>query len=412
MPVFAYKGVDARGKVISGAKDADSPKGLRALLRREGVIVTEVAEAKGGRVTASAGKGLNREVNVGGLFRGIKKTEIAAFTRLLGTLLKAGLPLAESLNALFEQTDNPRLKGIIGDVRIQVNEGKALAESLQRHPRTFDDQFVSMVRAGETAGNLEQVLFRLAEFLESSAQLRSKVIGALIYPAIMVGLGALIMVGMMVFVMPQITQLYRDSEQSLPWNTELLIWTSEVAVDFWWFWLPAVPAAFIGFRYWAKSDVGKPIWDRVKLKLPIFGKLTRQVAIARFSRTLSTMLSAGVALLRALDISKEVLGNYVLYKVVEGARERIQQGESIAATLKRSGEFPPVVIHMIAVGERAGQLEQMLGNVTDAYEVEVELKISWLTSLLAPVMIIFMGGAVMFMVVSILMPMLDMNVMF
>jgi general secretion pathway protein F len=407
MPVYAYKGVDSRGKVISGARDADSPKGLRTLMRRDGVIVTEVVEAKGGQV-AQTGKGLRRQVSLGG----IKKTDIAAFTRLLATLLRAGLPLADALGALFEQTDNPRFKTVVGEVRLRVNEGSSLADALARHPKAFDEEFTSMVRAGEAAGNLDVVLERLAGFLEASQLLKAKVIGALIYPAIMVGLGALIMIGMMVFVMPQITQLYKDAEQGLPWNTELLIWMSDVTATYWFLWLPGFPGLIIGFFFWKKSRSGKPIWDRIKLRSPIFGRLVRQIAIARFSRTLSTLLQSGVALLKALDISKQVVGNWVLYKVIEGAREQIQQGQGIASTLKRSGEFPPVVIHMIAVGERAGQLEQMLGNVADAYEAEVEIRINWLTSLLAPVMIIFMGAAVMFMVVSILMPMLDMNVMF
>lgn len=414
MPIYAYKGVDARGKTVTGAKDADSPKGLRAVMRREGVIVTDVSEAKAGKapIATGQGTGLNRQVDLGGLFGGIKKTEVAAFTRLLATLLKAGLPLADSLNALFEQADNPRLKTIIGDVRVRVNEGSSLADALGRFPSTFNEQYTSMVRAGEASGTLDQVLDRLAQFLEQSAILRSKVVGALIYPMIMVVLGALIMIGMMVFVMPQITQLYSDSEKALPWNTEFLIWSSNLLGRTWFVWVPAIPALIIAWVFWAKSPSGKPVWDAFKLKLPLVGKLTRQIAIARFARTLGTLLQSGVQLLRALDISKEVVGNHVLYKVIEGARERIQQGESIANTLKRSGQFPAVVIHMIAVGERAGQLEQMLGNVADAYESEVEIRVGWLTSLLAPVMIIFMGGAVMFMVISILMPMLDMNVMF
>lgn len=410
MAVWAYKGVDARGRQVSGAKDADSPKVLRAILRRDGIIVTDVAPAQAGKAAvASAGKGLSREVDLGGLFQGIKRQEVAAFTRQLSTLLRAGVPLAESLGTLFEQIENPKLKTIVGEVRTRVNEGSSLADALARHGKVFEEIYVSMVRAGETAGNLEQVLARLADFMEEQVKLRSKITGALVYPAIMVLVGTAIMAILMIAVVPQITQLFADAEKTLPLNTRLLIFVSDLLGGYWYVWIVAGPLALYGAFRWSRSPSGRPTWDRWKLKMPVVGPLVRQIAIGRFSRTLGTMLASGVPLLRALEISKDILGNDVLVKVVEGAREKIQQGDSIAATLKRSGEFPAMVTHMIAVGERAGQLEQMLGNVADAYESEVEMKLGRLTSLVEPLMIVVMGGAVAFIVFSILQPIMQMN---
>lgn len=410
MPVFAYKGLDARGKPISGTRDADSPKVLRALLRRDGIIVTDVVEARAGKaVVASGGKGLRREVHFGSIFERIRRTEVAAFTRQLATLLKAGIPLAEALGALFDQVDNPKLKTIVGDVRLRVNEGSSLADALGKHPKAFEEVYVSMVRAGETAGNLDAVLERLADFLESQSKLRSKVTSAMVYPIIMLVVGTVIMAVLMVGVVPQITQLFEDAEQGLPWNTELLIGVSNLIGGYWYAWVVVGPgAAWAAFR-WTRSPRGRPVWDRWKLKAPVLGPLVRQIAIARFSRTLGTMLSSGVPLLRALEIAKEILDNAVLVRVIEAAKEQIQQGESIAATLRKSGEFPSVVTHMIAVGERSGQLEQMLGNVASAYESEVELKLGRLTTMLEPLMIVAMGGAVAFVVFSILMPIMQMN---
>jgi general secretion pathway protein F len=412
MPVFAYKGVDAKGKTVAGAKDADSPKGLRATLRREGVLVTEVAETRAGKTASAAlakGKGLSREVELTKLFSRVSDTEVAAFTRQLSTLLHAGIPLAESLGALFEQLDNEKLKTIVGEVRLRVNEGASFADSLAKHPAVFSDLYVSMVRAGEEAGNLDQVLARLAEFQDAQGKLKSRVSGALVYPAVMFVVSAAIMAVLMVAVVPQLTQLFADAEKTLPWNTELLIFVSHVIGAYWYVWIVLGPAALFGLLRYVRSSHGRPRYDRLKLRSPLVGPLTRQIAISRFSRTLGTMFGSGVPLLRALDIAKNVLQNHVLVKVIEDAREKIQQGESIATTLKRSGQFPSVVTHMIAVGERAGQLEQMLENVAVAYDAEIEMKLTRLTTLLEPLIIVGMGLGVMFIVVSILMPIMDMN---
>ena len=412
MALWAFKGLDTRGKSVNGVREADTPKLLRALLRRDGVIVTDVAEARDGKSAKSGlskGKGLNAEVDLGALIGGIKRVEIAAFTRQVATLLKAGIPLAESLGALFDQLENPRLKSVVGDIRGKVNEGSSFADALNKHQKHFEGVYISMVRAGETAGNLDQVLLRLADFMESSIKQRAKVVGALIYPALMAVVSAGVMAVLMIAVVPKITSMFEDTDKVLPWNTRFLILVSDALGSYWLFFLLFIFGAAIGFRYWRRSVSGRAIWDRMILHLPVVGPLARQIAIGRFTRTFGTMLASGVPLLRAMEISKDILGNVVLMKVIDGAREKIQQGESIAVTLKRSGHFPSVVTHMIAVGERAGQLEQMLPNVADAYDADTETKLSRMTTLLEPLMIVFMGGAVAFIVFSILMPIMDMN---
>jgi len=266
-----------------------------------------------------------------------------------------------------------------------------------------------MVRAGEASGTLDQILGRLADFLDAQLRLRSKVGSAMLYPVLMMGLGTIILSILMVVVVPKLTQIFADLEQALPWNTQLLIFVSNITGSYWW-----VIALLLGggvwvFRRWKRTESGRARWDRFVLRLPVLGPMARMLAVGRFARTLATMLRSGVDLLRALDIVKHMLNNAVLAKVVEDARDAIREGESIATPLKRSGHFPPVMVHMVAVGERTGQLEEMLENVAVAYEAEVDQKIERLTMLLQPVMIVVMGLAVGFIIFSILMPILQMN---
>ena len=410
MPVYAYRGLDSKGKAVSGNKDAESAKGLRAVLRRDGIFLTEYREQNLAKLGGlGGGLGLSRQVDVKQLFGWVRKQDIAIFTRQVATLLKAGIPLAEALQALVEQTENQRLRAIVAHLRQLVNEGTSFADALGQHAKVFAELYVNMVRAGEAAGNLDQVMFRLADFEESSLALRSKVTSALVYPAVMLVVGTVIMSILMIVVVPKITAIFQDMGKSLPWNTEMLIWISRFVGRWWPLLIVLAIALAFGFRSWKKSAAGRLVYDRVLLRLWVFGPLTRRLAISRFAKTLGTMLNSGVPLLRALEIVKHILNNVVLMKVVEEAHDAIREGESIAAPLKRSGQFPPLVTHMIAVGERSGQLEQMLDNVAQAYEREVEAKLGRMTALLEPVMILCMGGIVAFVVFSILTPIMDMN---
>lgn len=412
MPMYAYKGVANSGKTVSGVRDADSPKTLRQLLRKDGVLVTSFELSKGGKAAKDQNAkkgGLSKEVDLGGLLGGVKKVEIATFTRQMATLLRSGIPLADALGALVDQVTNVRLKTPLAEVRTAVNEGSSFADSLAKHPKLFDELFVSMVRAGELAGNLDEVLTRLADFLENSQKLKSKIQGAMIYPMVMVVVGAGIMTVLMVKVIPEITTMFTQQGKTLPLNTRFLIGTSRFLGNYWLWIFLAMVAGTILFRRWIKSKEGKPVWHRFLLKLPVLGELVRTINVGRFARTLGTMLQSGVPMLRALDTGKQIVGNVLIQDAIEDAKKAVTEGESLAVTLKRSGQFPATMIHMVAVGERAGQLEQMLERVATTYEAEVDTKLSRFTALLEPLMLVVMGGAVAFIVFSILQPIMDLG---
>jgi len=418
MSLYAWKGLDAAGKNVGGTRDADGGKALRQALRKDGIFITELAEVlgtggKAAKATAAAGAKpksfFKRDVNVAQMLERVRPQEIAVLTRQIGTLLAAGIPLAETLAALSEQSDNKKLERVLAGIRQKVNEGTALADTLSEHPALFSDLYVNMVRSGEAAGNLDAVLLRLAAFLDSQLALQSKVSGALTYPIIMMILGSLVMGVLLVVVVPQITAVFEDMGKTLPWNTQLLIFVSGGIGTYWWLIIPLGIGGFFGFRRWSRTPKGRNLLDRVKLRAWVVGPLIRFVGVARFSRTLATMLAAGVPVLTALEITKKVLNNTVLEKVVESARDAIREGESIAVTLRKSKQFPSMMVHMVSVGERSGQLETMLENVAAAYEREVDGKVARLTTILSPAIIVTMALVVVFVVFSILTPILDMQ---
>lgn len=416
MPVYTWKGLNTAGKAVAGTRDADGPKALRQTLRKDGVFITEHREvlAGGGRAAPRAAGGaavsvFKRDIDFKGALERVRPQEVAAFTRQLATLLKAGIPLAEALGALAEQGDNKKLQMVLAEIRQKVNEGSSLADTLAAHPKIFPELYTNMVRSGETAGNLDAVLARLADFLDAEHVLRAKVSGALTYPIIMMVLGSLIMGVLMVVVVPKITSIFEDLGKTLPWNTQLLIFMADMMGSYWWAILILMGLAYWSFRRWSHTLKGRAVVDRIKLRVPLIGSLVRYVGVARFARTLATMLAAGVPVLTALEIVKKVLNNTVLEKVVEEARDAIREGESIATPLKRSGQFPSLMVHMVAVGERSGQLEAMLENVATAYERDVEGRVARLTTILSPLLIVGMALAVLFIVFSVLQPILDMQ---
>jgi len=404
MPVFEYKALDPSGKAVEGLKEADSPKTLRTALRRDGLFLTEVL---GQQAAAAAQK---REVSVGRFVGGrISSDDVAITTRQMAVLIGAGIPLVEALTALVDQVDHERMKRVISDVKQRVNEGSSLADAMAAHPKAFGTLYVNMIRAGESSGALDVVLVRLADFTESQARLRSRVVGALTYPAVMVVFGAAVLGVLFTVVIPKIIRIFEETKVTLPWTTKALIAFTTFVHDWWWAVLLAMALGVWGFLRWRDTPEGRSVYDRKVLTVPIFGTLIRQIALARFSRTLATLLKSGVPLLTSMDIVRNIVGNVRLASVIEEARTSIQEGESIAAPLKRSGEFPPLVYHMVAIGERSGELEEMLNNVANAYEAQVETRVGALTSLLEPVMIVGMGLVIAFMVFSILMPILQIN---
>jgi general secretion pathway protein F len=412
MPMYAYKGVGTSGKATSGVRDAESPKVLRQALRKDGVLVTSFELSRGGKLAKQQNAkkgGLSRDVDLGGLVGGVRKVEIAAFTRQMATLIKAGIPLADALGALVEQITNVRFKAPLSEVRAAVNEGSALADALAKHPKLFDELFVSMVRAGEVAGNLDEVLARLADFLEGAQKLKSKVQSAMVYPLVMVVVGTIIMAILMIKVIPNITAMFKQQGKTLPINTRMLIAVSDLLRNWWWALLVPVIGGILLFLKWKVSRDGRQVWDRFTLRLPVVGQLVRTINVSRFARTLGTMLQSGVPMLRALDTAKQIVGNVLIQQAVDDAKRAVTEGESLAQTLKKSGQFPATMIHMVAVGEKAGQLEQMLERIAIAYESEIDTKLSRLTALLEPLMLVVMGGTVAFIVFSVLQPIMDLG---
>ncbi|MES1187496.1 MAG: type II secretion system inner membrane protein GspF [Myxococcales bacterium] len=404
MAVYEFRGIQvATGKPVKGFRDADNAKSLRGVLRKEGVLLTLATEENKKQDTEK------RKLDLLGFFRRPSTGDVAIMTRQLATLVRAGVPLVDSVAALTEQVEKEQLVRVLTALRENLNEGTSFAKSLAQHPQVFPPLYVNMVAAGEASGTLEAVLERLADFMEGQARLKGKVSAALAYPILMVVIGGLLVGVLMVAVVPKVTSIFNSLGHALPWYTRLLIFISDTLAGFWWLILGVVGGAIYLFRRWKKTPAGRLRWDSIRLKLPIFGRLNRLVAVARFSRTLATLLSSGVQLLQAMEIGINVLENARLEAVVKDAIGSIREGESIAVPLKRSGVFPPMMTHMIAVGEKSGQLEAMLENVSKSYEADVETRVVALTSLLEPIMIVALGGAVGFIAMSILMPLLQMN---
>jgi general secretion pathway protein F len=404
MAVFEFRGIliDS-GKPTKGYRDADNAKALRALLRKEGILLSSASEESDRKEKAK------RHIDLLAFFRRPNTSDVAVLTRQLATLVRAGVPLVDSLSALTEQVEKESLVRILTTVREGVNEGTAFSKSLEAHPKVFPPIFVNMVAAGEASGTLEAVLERLADFMEGQSRLKGKVVGALAYPALMLVVMVILVGVLMVAVVPKVTTIFDSLGQELPWYTKLLIFVSNAAAGYWWLILGLGLVAGYLFRRWHRTPKGRMRWDTFLLRVPIFGRLNLLIAVARFARTLATLLSSGVQLLTAMEIGRNVLDNARLQEVVTDAIGSIREGESIAVPLRRSKAFPPMVTHMIAVGERTGQLESMLENVSRAYEADVETRVATLTSLLEPVMIVIMGSVVGFIAMSILMPLIQMN---
>lgn len=408
MPVYAYKGLNTEGREVKGLLDADSPRTLRSSLKKQGIRIVEHREDNDGTVKRK-GMSAQTEVDFKKYFERISVGELALVTRQMATLLKSGITLINTLTAIVDQVENEKMKRIFSEVKTAVNEGSSLADAIGQYPETFGQLYISMVRAGEASGALDEVLMRLADFTEAQARLKSQITSAMLYPAIMVGVGSIIMIILFVVVIPRITKIFDQVKADLPPQTKLIIFMADMIKGYWFILFPSVILTAYLFNRWRQSKEGRPKWDVFTLRAPIFGPIVRLVAIARFSRTLATLLRSGVPVLQALDITKDVLNNTRLAEVVAEAREAIREGESIAAPLKKSKEFPPIVVHMVATGEQSGQLEEMLEHVADNYDFQVDQRVDKLTTLIEPIMIVGMGVAVAFIVFSILLPILQLS---
>ncbi len=397
MPVYKYKAIDETGRTVQGIVDAESPKGATDKLKRQGVFLSSLNEVRQGKA---------RSFNP---FRGVKISELAITTRQFSTLISAGLPLEASLTALSEQTEDARLGEILTQVKDRVSEGSSLANALNEHRRVFSDLYINIVRAGEASGTLDIVLLRLADFLEKQAALTSKVKSALIYPIFMFFIGGGVLFFTMTYVIPRIAKIFEDSQKALPLMTVILIKVSGFFSNNILLLLILLPVLFFLAYRFNKTDRGRMFFDRVSLKLPVFGKINSMVVISRFTRTLGTLLASGIPLLDALKIGEAVLDNRVYSKTLEEVRSNVREGTSLAKPLRDSGVFPPLVTRMIAVGEQTGEMEEMLTKVADIYDQQVETMVSTLTSLLEPVMILIIGAVMGFIVFAVLLPIFNLT---
>ncbi len=403
MAVFEYKGMTAAGKSVSGIIDAENLRIARQKLRSDGIYPTDVAQEKEQKGA------LSRDVSLQTLLQRISKQDVAVMTRQLATLLKAGLPLVSCLNAMADQVENPKLTMILKQVRERVNEGSSLAQALQEFPKVFSDLYINMVSAGEASGALELVLLRLAEYTESQVRIRNRIQGAMVYPAVMtlVSLGVLAL--LLTFVVPKFVSIFAELQQTLPLPTLILIGVSSFFRSYWYLILIVLGFSIFLMARYRRTPRGRSLFDRMTLRIPVFGRLIRLGIVIRFSRTLSTLLGSGVPLLKSLDILSRIVNNTVYETAIGTARDSVIEGASLSQPLKQSGIFPPILIHMIASGEQSGQLEEMLSKVADFYEEEVETLTATLTSLLEPALILGMAVIVAFVVISILLPLLEMN---
>ena len=404
MPVYEYTALSSSGKKTKGIIDADSVSAARQKIKSSGQYPVEITET-----TPQAGKSGRTSFLHIELGQRVRQQEIHIATRQLATLLGAGIPLVQALNGLIEQTTNKSLKKIIAQIKDSVNEGNSLTAALSEHPRLFSRIYINMVRAGEASGSLDVVLERLAEFGESQQALKARIKAALTYPLFMAVVGTLVLFLLITFIVPSITRVFEGTSQALPLPTIILISLSGFFKNYWWLLILLIATAIMVVRFFITRPTGRRLWDRLKLTLPLLGDLNIKIASARLGRTLSSLLESGVPLVTALQIVKNILNNTILADTIDDATRELEKGRSLSQILKKSPWFPPMLVQMIGVGEQSGALEKMLGKVADNYEREVEAKILAMTSLIEPIMILVMGGVVSFIVVSILLPIFEMN---
>ena len=427
MPIYEWRGFDGKGRKANGVVDADSPREARVKLRRDKVLVTSTAEIRGGKRkaadTGSSGSpgflsrlSMRMEAKLhqargkeGGSLSTGRMEEVGTFTRQLSTLSKAGIPVTEALRAIIEQTEIKRLGILYRDIREKISQGAPTADALETHPDYFDELYVSMVRAGEAAGRLDEVLERLADFISEQMKVRNKVVSAMMYPGIMLLVGLIVVAVLMTAVVPKITGMLLARGQTLPLPTRILENASGFLTGWWWAILLAGIFGSLAFNLYYASDKGRLAVDSRMLKIPVFGDLLVKQALSRFSQTFATLLRSGVPVVRCLEVTKTVLGNRLLENTIANVREKILEGADIATPIRQSGVFPALIGYMIAVGEQSGELDSMMEQVGAAYQEEVEIATQRFTSVIEPLLIVFLAVLVGFIVLAILLPILQMS---
>ncbi|POH70098.1 type II secretion system F family protein [Cryobacterium zongtaii] len=397
---YAYKGRDAAGRIVKGRVDASSELAVTSRLRTMGLTPISIAEA-------SAGTGLNREINIGGFRKRVTLADLAIMSRQMATMISSGLSLLRTLNILAEQTESKALADILGKVRSDVETGSALSDAMQQHAEDFPPLMINMVRAGETGGFLENSLTSIADSFEADVKLRGTIKSALTYPVIVLIMAIVAVAAMLIFIVPVFKGMFEGLGGTLPLPTQMLVWLSEMMIYI----VPVVVIGSVFFTVWwhknRHTERVRKVIDPLKLKLPVFGPLMTKIAVARFTRNFSAMIGAGVPILKALQIVGETSGSWVVEMALRNVAESVRQGKSIAGPLANEPIFPAMVTQMIAVGEDSGSLEQMLGKIADFYDAEVESTTEQLTSLIEPLMVAFIGVVVGGMIVALYLPVFD-----
>ncbi len=405
MPLYSYKGYNSQtGQAVKGTVESDSLKSARAKLRqKDNIMTSELKEESGLTKTAS-------KMDTSFLERLTTKTvkvqDTLVMTRQLATLVSAHVPIDDALKALVEQVSDPVLRQALSQVKDRVNEGKSLAESLAAFPGIFNKLYVNMVKAGYESGRLGLVLNRLAEFMEYQLKIKNDVFSALTYPGVMISVSFAVITYLFVSVVPKLQKVFASLKATLPWYTQFLIDVSNFIQSHWLLLLMIGVASGVLFEKWVKTPAGRRKFDRFSLEVPVFGGIFLALNVSRFTRTLSTLMDSGVQIVPALEITKNIIGNVIISDVIEQAKIAVQEGKSLGLTLEKSGEFPPIVSHMVKTGEKTGSVETMLNHVAIAYDAEVERKIGAMVSLIEPAMIVVMGGIVVVVVIAMMVPML------
>lgn len=401
MATFAYVGRARSGAVKKGELTAKTRDEAVDQLRKQSVVVTSLEEKKGG------GGGFNLSFG-----SGLTDKDLVVFTRQFGTMINAGLPLVQCLEILSTQSENAVLRTTIGDVKTQVEAGSTFSDALRRHPKVFDDLYVNLVHAGEVGGLLDTILTRLAKYIEKAMKLKGQIKSAMVYPAAILGVAALVIAVLMIWVIPIFAKMFNElsgGKMGLPGPTQLVIDISNVFTSYWYVMLGSILAVVFGIKKYYATAQGRMAIDKLLLKTPIFGDLIRKASVAKFTRTLGTLLGSGVPLLDGLTICAKTAGNKVIEEALVNARVSISGGKTISDPLAASGVFPKMVTHMISVGESTGALDSMLGKIADFYEDEVDQAVASLTSLLEPIMMVFLGIVIGFIVIAMYLPIFKMS---
>jgi general secretion pathway protein F len=400
MAIYNYKGLDKKGSEVKGTVNSEGLAAAKTRVRGMGVMLTEISEQTSGSVKKNANFSFGNAVSI---------EDLSLMTRQLATLLRAKIQVVEAFTALVDQTDNPNLKITLSEIRQKVNEGSSLAKALGDYPKIFDNVYVNMVDAGETSGTLEVVLLKLADFTEGQLKLRNKIKSAMTYPVVMMGAGGGMIMIIFVFVIPKITKIFISMKKTLPLQTQMCIWISNFLISYWWL---LIIGAFLGwqsFKKWKATPSGRSKYDAAVLKLPVVAEIVTMINVSRFCSTLATLLQSGVPILVSMKIVSNLISNVHMKKAIEDSRQSVSEGASLTGPLIRSELFPPMVTHMIKLGEKSGELEPMLQIVAENYEDQVNTKLSGLTSVLEPIMMVVMGLVVAFIIFSVVVPLIDLN---